>query len=305
MKSLIRLFSFFLASFMLASCATHRATPPPEVSAKAWAIADGQTGKLLWGHDANVPMKSASTTKMMCAHVILKLAAQQPAVLDETVTFSALADNTPGSTAGVKVGEKLSVRECLYGLLLPSGNDAGNALAEHFNDRFAPPDERLKSLGLANTSLVARVQFIAEMNREAQRLGLANTIYRSSYGDGGTAEDRTTTVRDLTHLAWHAMKDERFREYVRTQRHECRVQTPEGGSREIVWKNTNQLLPLNAGYDGVKTGTTEQAGECLVSSGWRGGDHLFVAVLGSKTNSGRYADTRSLYEWAWSQRRKH
>ena len=302
MKRLIRLTGFVLASFLLASCATHRTSPPPEVSAKAWAIADGHTGKFLWGHNAEEPRKSASTTKMMCAYVVLQLATQKPEVLDEVMTFSKLADDTAGSTAGIKVGERISVRECLYGLMLPSGNDAGNALAEHFNERFAPPDERLLLLGLNATGLVTRVRFIAEMNRTAQRLGLASTVYRSAFGDGGTPEDRTTTVRDLTRLAWHGMQNARFREIVRTQRHETRVQTPDGGSREIVWKNTNQLLPLNAGYDGVKTGTTEQAGECLVSSGWRGGDHLFVAVLGSKTNPGRYADTRSLYEWAWSQR---
>jgi serine-type D-Ala-D-Ala carboxypeptidase (penicillin-binding protein 5/6) len=128
------------------------------------------------------------------------------------------------------------------------------------------------------------------------------TIYRSSFGDGGTPDDRTTTARDLTRLAWHGMRDARFRDYVSTQRYECRLQTPDGGSRTVVWTNTNQLLPLNEGYDGIKTGTTTQAGACLVSSGRRGKDHLVVAVLGSKSSGDRYTDTRTLYEWAWQKR---
>lgn len=296
--------SFFLIGLLLlAGCATHRpAAPPPAVSAKAWAVADGRSGELLRGHNADEPRKSASTTKMMCAYVVLHLAAQQPAVLDEVMTFSKLADDTTGSTSGIRAGEKISVRECLYGLMLPSGNDAGNALAEHFNDRFAPPDERLLRFGLGSTNLAARARFIAEMNRTAQRLGLTNTIYRSSYGDGGTPDDRTTTARDLTRLGWHAMQDARFRQYVATQRHETRVQTPDGGERAVAWTNTNQLLPPNAGYDGIKTGTTTQAGECLVSRGWRGDDALIVVVLGSESKPGRYADTRSLYDWAWQKR---
>ncbi|MCW5555559.1 MAG: D-alanyl-D-alanine carboxypeptidase [Verrucomicrobiae bacterium] len=300
-----------VAGFVLAGCTTpyHRAgslaedlNAPPPVTAQAWAIADGRTGELLWGLNADEPRKAASTTKMMCAFVILELAAQQPAVLDEVVTFSQLADDTVGSTADINAGEQVSVRECLYGLLLPSGNDAGNALAEHFNDRLAPPDERLRAVGLGNPALATRANFIAEMNRTAQRLGMTNTIYRSSFGDGGTPDDRTITARDLTRLAWHAMQNARFREYVSTQRYEARVQTPDGGTRTAVWSNTNQLLPLNVGYDGIKTGTTTQAGACLVSSGRRGSDHLLMAVLGSESASGRYVDSRNLYRWAWQQR---
>ena len=131
-------------AFAAAGCATARkSVPPPTVTAKAWAIADGKTGRLLWGFNADTPCKSASTTKMMCAFVILQLAAREPAVMDETVTFSKLADATAGTTSGIKAGESVPVRDCLYGLLLPSGNDAGNALAEHFNSRFAPPDQAM------------------------------------------------------------------------------------------------------------------------------------------------------------------
>jgi D-alanyl-D-alanine carboxypeptidase (penicillin-binding protein 5/6) len=269
---------------------------PPFVSCRAWAVADGETGKLLWGHDAATPLKAASTTKMMCAHVVLTLAQKDPAVLDEIVTFSAYADKTAGSTADVRTGETLPVRECLYGLLLPSGNDAGNALAEHFNARLAPPDDASEG-----DKATPRSNFIAEMNRTARSLGMADTVYRSPYGDGGTPQDTTTTARDLLKPAFAAMQEPLFRQYVSTVRHECDVTRPDGRPRRVVWQNTNELLKIK-GYDGVKTGTTTLAGCCLVSSGRRGDDRLLVAVLGSTSSDGRYVDARNLYLWAWRQR---
>lgn len=262
---------------------------PPLVTAKGWAIMDGKTGKLLWGHAADSGFKSASTTKIMCALVVLELAGRDAKVLDETITFSKFADDTLGSTADIRAGESLKIRECLYGLLLPSGNDAGNALAQHFNDRLAPPE---------NPSTDTRANFIAEMNRTAKRLGLTNTVYRIPYGDGGADIDRTTSPRDLLTLARTAMQNALFREYVRTRRHESTVRQPDGQPRAVVWENTNVLLGIK-GYDGVKTGTTTQAGTCLVASGRRGEDHLFVVVLGCESNNGRYVDARNLFRWAW------
>ncbi len=272
---------------------------PPYVSCHTWAIADGKTGQLLFGEEVDTPRKSASTTKMMCAFVIISLAEEHPEVLDEVVTFSQLADDTPGSTADVRVGEQVPVRECLYGLLLPSGNDAGNALAEHFNDRFDPPDSDAAHRNpVTAESYPTRANFIAEMNRTAQRLGMRHTIYRSSYGDGGDEDDRTTTARDLLKLAHAGLQKPLFAKYVSTPKYETTVVTPDGGKRPVVWTNTNELLGID-GYDGVKTGTTNQAGQCLVSSGHRGDDHLLMVVLGS---ADRYVDSRNLYRWAWLER---
>ena len=249
-----------------------------------------------------MPRKSASTTKMMCAYVILELARTEPAVLDEIVTFSQLADETSGSTADIRVGESVSVRDCLYGLLLPSGNDAGNALAEHFNARFEPLEYPAETKNPATEeSHPTRARFIAEMNRTAVKIGLQDTIYRSSFGDGGDENDRTTSAHDLLRLAHAALQNPLFGQYVATVRHETVVKTPEGGERPVAWDNTNELLKIE-GYDGVKTGTTDQAGSCLVSSGRRGDDRLLIVVLGSTSNEGRYIDSRNLYRWAWLQR---
>jgi D-alanyl-D-alanine carboxypeptidase (penicillin-binding protein 5/6) len=280
-------------------------TGPPFVSAKAWGIADGKTGKLLWGANEDVPRKSASTTKIMTAWIVMEMAKNDPKILDEIVTYSKLADQTIGSTSGILTGESLRVSECLYGLLLPSGNDAGNALAEHFNIRCLPSQDKPLPETINEKGKIVdyttRHNFIAEMNRRAKSLGMSSTVYRLPYGDGGTPGDRTTSVCDLLKLAWTAMQNPLFRKYIATVKHEATVQTPNGKSRSVSWTNTNQLLQIE-GFDGIKTGTNIGAGACLVSSGHLGDDHLIVVVLGSTSRDGRYVDSKNLYRWAWLQR---
>jgi len=310
-------------------------TGPPLVTCKAWAIADGRTGKLLFGHNEDKQLDNASTTKVMTIHLVLKLADADPAVLDETLTFSKRADETGGSTAGVKTGESLTVRELLYGLMLPSGNDASVALAEHLGGRFPALSETEKQAiakaggaggdanknangmpaeaknGKANeTGDAAKTEnpandaynrFVAEMNREAARLGMKNTQFQNPHGL--SVPGHHTTARDLLILAHAAMKNELFRQYVSTREHKTKLTAADGTTRDVTWQNTNQLLGIS-GYDGIKTGTTTQAGACLVSSARRGDDHLLAVVLGSTSPDARYVDSRNLYRWAWQQRTK-
>jgi D-alanyl-D-alanine carboxypeptidase (penicillin-binding protein 5/6) len=257
---------------------------PPFVTCKAWAVADGKSGEVLWGFADTTPRAMASTTKIMTAWLVLSREAK---ALDELVTVSEQADKTGGSTANILTGEKIAVRDLLYGLLLPSGNDAAQALAEHFGPRFATDNGKTEAAAL----------FVAEMNRQAAALGLKETRYLDPHGLG----NNQTSARDLARLAWLCMKDERFRGYVRAVEHRCVAVGADQAKREITWKNTNQLLDIE-GYDGVKTGTTGAAGACLVSSGRRGSDHLFVVVLGATSPDARYVDTRNLYRWAWLKR---
>jgi D-alanyl-D-alanine carboxypeptidase (penicillin-binding protein 5/6) len=260
---------------------------PPVVSAAAWAIVDGKTGDLLWHFNGLKPRKAASTTKVMNVSL-------------EIVEVSELAGNTTGSTAQLDPGDRVKVRELLYGFMLPSGNDAGNAFAEHFGNRFAKPNpgdpeyyEKLEG--------DTRQNFIAQMNRQAMLWGLSDTFYRSAYGDGGTNEEFTTTAADLACLAWHAYEIPRFSDIVKTRNHTGTLNNIDGSLRTVTWTNTNQLLNFE-GFDGVKTGTTTAAGSCLVSHGTRGSDSLFIAVVGSTHNNYRYVDTRNLFRWAWLQR---
>jgi D-alanyl-D-alanine carboxypeptidase (penicillin-binding protein 5/6) len=253
---------------------------PPLTTCKAWAIADAKTGKLLWGHHEADKLDIASTTKMMTAYIVCQLAKNDPSVLDDVVTFSEAADKTFGSTADVRTGEKVAVGELLYGLMLPSGNDAATAFAEHFGSRF-------------------NGGFIAEMNRQAAKLEMHDTHYANPHGLPG--KDHQSSARDLVKLAFAAMQNPLFRKYVNTRQHGTKVTGSSGYERNVVWKNTNKLLTID-GYSGVKTGTTTAAGACLVSWGERDGRELIVVVLGSTHTDARYVDARNLFRWAWGQK---
>jgi D-alanyl-D-alanine carboxypeptidase (penicillin-binding protein 5/6) len=210
------------------------------------------------------------------------------------VTFSQRADDTPGSTAGIRAGESLPVSELLYGLMLPSGNDAAIALAEHFGDRFAPPDE--KSGNGEKPDALAR--FVAEMNREAAALGMKHSHYANPHGL--TADGHQSTAADLIRLTRAALSVPRFRDYVTTYQRGCTVTHTTGYRRNVLWRNTNGLLAIE-GYDGVKTGTTSAAGACLVAVARRGDRELISVVLGSTSGDARYVDTRNLLRWAWGK----
>src|SRR5581483_3444446 len=215
---------------------------------------------------------------IMTAWLVLRRAAADPKVLDEVVTSSERAAKTPGSSARLRAGDRLPVRELLYGLLLPSGNDAAAALAEHFGPRYAAQD------GAAGRVAA----FVAEMNRQAQALGLAETRYLDPHGLGANV----TSARNLATLTHAALQDRLFRQYVQTRRHHAELTGADGAKRPATWDNTNRLLGIE-GYDGVKTGSTTAAGSCLVASGRRGSDHLLVVVLGCTSNDSRYVDART------------
>jgi len=276
---------------------------PPYVTAAGWAIADAGSGEILWHSKGDEPRDMASTTKIMCALVVLNLAASDPKVLEEIVTISETADRTPGSTADVRVGEKIPVRELLFGLLLPSGNDAARAFAEHFGPRLEPPAEYPSGSDPSDPA----ERFIAEMNRTAKRLGLMKCGFRNPHGL--TAEGHKASPIDLIQVARAALEHELFREIIHTRLHGYTVTGPGGYQRNCRWENTNKLLGIE-GYAGVKTGTTDAAGACLVSlanappnlkESPMADRKLIIALLGASSSDGRYTDTRNLFRWAWKQ----
>lgn len=254
------------------------------ITATAWGVADAETGEILAAKAPDTPLKSASITKTMTALLVTELAAQSPEVLEETVTFSEAAVARKGSKTGLKAHESLSVRDTLYALMLPSGNDAGYALAQHFNQRFTPGDTSINGKG-----------FIAAMNRRAQALGMKDTIYRSSFGDGGTVDDRTTTVRDLLTLARTATAQPLLKQVIGTRTYATRAGNGNGGTRHVSWSNTNRLLAY-PNVSGVKTGTTRTAGACLLTEMTIDGRRYHIVVLGSRGSEQRYVDTLMIAE---------
>ena len=118
---------------------------------------------------------------------------------------------------------------------------------------------------------------------------------------GLTAEGHHASAADLTKLAHAAMHVPLFSAYVATRQRGAVLRRGDNEQRNIVWRNTNRLLPIE-GYQGIKTGTTSAAGACLVSYGRRDSDALIVVILGSSNSDARYIDSRNLYRWAWNQR---
>jgi serine-type D-Ala-D-Ala carboxypeptidase (penicillin-binding protein 5/6) len=267
---------------------------PPIVSAKAWSILDAKTGKLLWGFNETEARPIASTTKIMTAWIVLQMAERVPKVMEEEITFSEKANKTIGTSSKLLPSDRVLTKDLLYGLLLPSGNDAAVALAEHFGPRTIPMKAEPPKTTVADTTS----DFVAEMNREAKRLDLKELQYEDPHG---LSRNNLSSTRNLAMLARAAFQNETFRKYVNTRKHTCTVTGADGKPREMTWTNTNRLLEIE-GFDGIKTGTTTPAGNCLVSSGHRGEDHLIIAVLGSTSADGRYVDTRNLFQWAWRER---
>jgi D-alanyl-D-alanine carboxypeptidase (penicillin-binding protein 5/6) len=263
---------------------------PPFVAARHWAVAEARSGKILLEHDSARAADAASTTKIMTALVVLKLAEKNPELLDQEVTLSRRADETEGSSTGLAAGERLSARDLLHGLLIPSGNDAAVALAEHFG-------RRLPAVKKGADDALAR--FVSAMNRTAGELGLARTRYMNPHGL--PAKGQVSSAADLVRLTVEARRYPLFVECVALARYTCEVRGPSGETRTVEWKSTNRLLAIE-GYTGVKTGYTRAAGSCLVSTGVRNGDALIVVVLGAPSAGAAVADSRNLYRWAWLDR---
>lgn len=260
---------------------------PPIVTSKAWIIVDGVTSVELGSSNAHQRRPPASTTKIMTAFVVLLMIAKDPGIADEVVTFSLNADQTIGSSSGLRAGEQVTVLQLLYGLMLPSGNDAAVAIAEHFGSRL-----QQESAGDVDGPLKA---FIGHMNLTAKTLGMNSTHFVNPNGLPDPAH--LTTAADLIRLTFAASEDPLFTRLVATRQFACVVESQQGYRRNVTWRNTNQLLDIE-GYDGVKTGTTTAAGACLVASGARDGKKRVIVILGSSDTRARYADARNLFRWS-------
>ena len=268
----------------------------PFVSCDSWIIVDAADGRMLAGAETETSRHFASTTKIMTAWLVVRLAEQHPEVLNETLTMSVRADETRGSTSDVRAGETVPVREALYGLMLPSGNDMSVALAEHFGPRLVSATAATENSAANDPKQDPLELFVAAMNAEAARLGMTKTHYTNPHGL--TNDSHQSTVTDLAILARATLTNPVMGQYSSTRQRGATVAGPGGYTRNVLWKNTNELLGTE-GYDGIKTGTTDQAGACLVSTGERDGKRLIVVVLGSAASESRYTDSRNLYRYGW------
>ncbi|MEU6483453.1 serine hydrolase [Streptomyces sp. NPDC046887] len=256
--------------------------PAPAVSAKGAYLADQATGTALYGKAATTPRQMASTTKIATAIVVLTT----PKVdLNRKVTvkqaYRDYVTREGASTADLRTGDKLTVRQLLSGLMLPSGCDAAYALADTF--------------GKGKTSAERTKQFIGQMNAKAKSLKMAKTKFDSFDGISGGGNN-VTTPEDLAKLARHSFDNKTFRDVVKATSYKAAATASTGKTRTYTWYNTNKLLGSYPGAVGMKTGTGTAAGPCLVFAATRGSKTYVGVVL---NGSDRYNDAAKLLDYGF------
>ncbi|MFC5824299.1 D-alanyl-D-alanine carboxypeptidase family protein [Nonomuraea insulae] len=252
-----------------------QAADAPSVGAKeAYVIDSAGTVHLGKRETRRVPV--ASLVKVMTAYVVL-----HEANLSDTVTITATdvkyAARGGAATAGLRKGERFTVRDLLYALMLPSGADAANALAWHYGP--------------------GKAAFIAKMNRTAHSLGLADTHYTNPDGMPTPANGGYSTALDQAKLAQQALESGTFTSVVGSKAHKV---TKTGVHRAHTWRNTNKLLSQADDVLGVKTGYTNAAGYCLLFAGQRNG-RTVVGVLLDDQNTRRFTTAERLLGYAGEQ----
>lgn len=275
-----------IAGGAFASQAQAAAPKPPTLVAKGGYVMNNGTGKSLFSKAADTRRSTGSTTKIMTARVVL---ATKGLNLDSKVTiqkaYSDYIVSKGASSARLIVGDKVTVRQLLYGLMLPSGCDAAYALADKFG---------------SGSTRAARVKsFIGKMNSTAKTLGLKNTHFDSFDGIGNGSN--YSTPKDLTKIASSAMKYSTFRSVVKTKSTKQKVTTKSGGYRYMSWTNTNKLLGSYSGAIGVKTGSGPSAKYCLVFAATRKGKTVIGTVLTATSESTRTSDAKKLMDYGFKK----
>lgn len=222
---------------------------PPENSAKAAVVMEVETGRVLYEKNAHEKLPMASTTKIMTA-----ILAIENSNLSDIVTVSPRASGIEGSSLYLAAGEKLTIKQLLYGLMLRSGNDAAFAIAEHVGETAE--------------------NFADMMNKKAREIGAMDTNFVNPHGLHH--EDHYTTAYDLALISAYAMKNPIFREIVSTKYYKIPW---EGQPWDRVLMNKNALLWDYEGANGIKTGYTKAARRCLASAAYRDNMQLVAVVL--------------------------
>lgn len=271
----IELRSFLISLILLATSVAANAaikTPvpaPPIVGAKSFLLLDGNTGAELASLEADKRLAPASLTKLMTAYAIFRALAEEQVSLEDQVTVSEKAWRTQGSRMFIEVGSRVSVEDLLLGMIVQSGNDASVALAEHV---------------AGSESVFAEV-----MNQYAAQLGMTSSRFRNS--TGLPDDDHYSTARDLGILAARIISE--FPEYYKW------YSVKEFEYNDIKQPNRNNLLWRDDSVDGMKTGRTDDAGYCLVSSASRDGMRVISVVLGTASAKARVDGSQALINYGF------
>ncbi len=243
--------------------------PAPSVAASSFILIDFNSGKILAEKNADKRLAPASLTKIMTVYVIFRELSNGHLTLDEKVTISKKAWQTGGSRMFVEVNKQVAIEDLLQGVIIQSGNDASVALAEH-----VAGDEST---------------FAAMMNQHAERLGMLDSHFENSMGL--PTKNHYTTARDLATLTAAVISE--FPDYYRWDSQK------EFTYNNITQSNRNKLLWRDKSVDGVKTGYTEEAGYCMVTSAKRDDMRLISVVMGTASANARANESQSLINYGF------
>ncbi len=265
------IFTFAICIFLLSNWSfgkdTENNIEDIDINSRSCVVLDRKSKTILFGKNENKQVKMASTTKIMTAIVII-----ENYDLNKEITVSKKAAGTGGSRLGLRTGDKITVHDLLYGLLLRSGNDAAVALAE---------------------TVGGSIEGFAElMNQKAKELNLKNTHFESPHGLD--SDGHYTTAYELALITDYALQNSTFAKIVGTKNYTITIN---GYPKALT--NTNELLGNLNGVYGVKTGFTNGANRCLVSSCKRGDMDIICVVLGADTKNFRTQDSIKLIEYAF------
>lgn len=255
---------------------------PPSVSAQAAYLLDADTGHVLVDVQGEHRLPVASTTKIMTALIAIQTADLSQLVSIRQDAFNEVHTHN-GSSANLVVGDQIRLKDLLYGLMLPSGDDAAIAIAD--------------AVG-GTTS-----KFVQTMNLFVRRLHLTQTHYINPDGltyltpQGKPDPNQYMTAADLAHLARSAMANPFFAQLVELQHY---VLPASAVHHAYTWDSINTLLSTYPGATGIKTGYTVEAGYCLVFAATSGGHHLLGVLLHEPDANQRFADARALLDWGFA-----
>jgi len=241
----------------------------PSIAAKAYILMDHNSGIILAANNENEKRSPASLTKLMTSYVVFKRLKEEFITLDDEVKISEKAWGTGGSKSFIEVGKMIKLEDLLKGMIIQSGNDASVALAEHV-------------AGSEGT-------FVLFMNDYAQQIGMENTRFENA--SGLPHDDQYTTAKDIALLSSAMIRE--FPVYYEWYKQK------EFTYNNITQTNRNKLLFTDSTVDGLKTGWTQKAGYCLVTSANRVDMRLISVVLGSDSPAIRTSETEKLLDYGF------
>ena len=264
-----RLKRLLLLCLLLCLPAQMTASAPPKIEAQSAILMDAKTGEILYEKNSRIRRAPASTTKVLTAIIAI-----ESGRLDDEVQISLRAASTSGSSMHLSAGQRILLRELVTGLLLRSGNDAAVAIAEH----LAGSVENFASL----------------MNHKVELLNAIDSHFVNPHGLNDPLH--YSTAFDLAWITRYALTNPFFASIVNTRETNIDWLDRRGKEHDQSLKNTNKLLWLLEEVDGVKTGTTSQAGPCLISSATRGNQQLIAVVLHDHS---RWNDSMQLLKYGF------